>query len=153
MYALSTLIEARNNCLHNMAKLQPKYILLSLIITAFLAVQLTVDHIHLAVRHDHGGSHHQHRSETHAYHMAGDHADTIDFSHNTNDAQVVDIDHSFNSLQRKCQDNSSKDAILAVYHRPDLSLSERSGFKETLTARHCQLERTSFNPRAPPQTS
>lgn len=136
-----------------MAKFQLNYTLVSVIITAFLAVQLTVDHIHLADHHDHDGSHHQHRSETHAYHIVGDHADTIDFSHNTNDSKVVAIDHSCNLLKRKCQDNSSIDATLVVFHWPDLGLSEKAGLKETVNAKHSQLERTSVNPRAPPQTS
>ena len=153
MYASGTLIEARSNCLHNMAKFQLNYTLIAVLITAFLAVQLKVDHIHLAVHHDHGGSHHQHRSEAHAYHVTGDHADAIDFSHNKNDTKVVAIDHSCISLKRACQDNSSTDTFLAVYHWSYLGLSEKAYFKETATARYSQHERSSVNPRAPPQTS
>lgn len=127
--------------------------LIFVVISAFLAVQLTVDHIHLADHHDHGGSHHKHHSQAHNYHLADYHADAIDVSHETNDTNVVNIDLERNPLQRECQDNPSADAVSFVFQWVSSSLSVNPDFEEPVNAKYSQLDRASTNPRAPPLAS
>ena len=65
--------------------------LLLLLVTAFLSMQWTAVHIHLAEQHDHDGSHHQHQPEAHAHHLSIQSVAAIDFSHQEHHANVLDF--------------------------------------------------------------
>ena len=71
--------------------------LLAILITAFLFLQWSATHIHLAGEHDHDGQQHQHSATAHQHQLNDYHADAIDsaidlLSHaDTN--KVVELDH------------------------------------------------------------
>jgi len=67
-----------------------------MLITAFLTMQWSATHIHLAEHHDHDGSHHQHSIEAHAHQQADHHTDNIDSSHQNGDLSVVELDYEYN---------------------------------------------------------
>ncbi len=67
-------------------------ILFIFLITAFLAVQWSSAHIHLAEQHNHDGSHHQHSSKSHLHSLGNHHSNSIDTSHSTDENYVVQLD-------------------------------------------------------------
>ncbi len=67
---------------------------LFVLLTAFLAVQWTPPHAHLASPHDHSDGRHQHSAEAHAHQPVVSHADAIDSGHfQLDETQVVELDH------------------------------------------------------------
>jgi hypothetical protein len=63
------------------------------LITALLAVQVSVSHIHLAENHDHDGSHHQHNIQAH--YASSHHASTIDSIHVVDAYNVIEFDNDY----------------------------------------------------------
>lgn len=57
--------------------------LLFSLITAFLFLQWSATHIHLAGEHEHNGDQHQHVVTIHQHQLANEHADTIDAATDT----------------------------------------------------------------------
>lgn len=84
------------------------------VIAAFLAVQWSSVHIHLATHHDHDGSHHQHVSKGHLHDLGSHHADAIDVSHADNHESVVELDHECTSPSWKKFDDQPD--VLAQFH-------------------------------------
>lgn len=71
---------------------------LVLLISAFLLLQWSATHIHLAGEHNHdGGEHHQHAVTAHQHQLNNHHADTIDVANDPlahgNNHKVVELDH------------------------------------------------------------
>lgn len=68
---------------------------LHVLITAFLFLQWSSTHIHLADKHEHNGSQHQHAVNAHQHQLSNHHNDVIDvaedLSHN-NSHKVVEIE-------------------------------------------------------------
>ncbi len=142
-----------------MTKLRPTHSLLFALITAFLTMQWSVTHIHLADHHDHDGSHHQHQIESHAHHGAGHHSDghhsgshhsdTIDSAHPINDINVVELDHDCNSPNGKIK--TPTHALMASYawqsswHQPN-TFHRPTAFN----AHAAHLEQSTIQLRAPP---
>ena len=62
------------------------------VVTAFLTMQWTTAHIHLADHHEHDGSHHQHEIQAHAHQSMSHHDNVIDVSHQSSDDNVVELD-------------------------------------------------------------
>ena len=67
------------------------------LLLAFMALQWSATHIHLASEHEHGGEQHQHVATAHQHQSANYHADSIDvasndFSH-VDGNKVVDLEH------------------------------------------------------------
>lgn len=133
-----------------MTKFRLNPIFLFVLITAFLTMQWTSAHIHLAEHHDHDGDHHQHNIEVHAHHSIGHHADAIDFSHQTGDVSVVELDHDYSTPKVKKQDRPSA-AIITTAFQP-LSFSQAIRIEPPLVAntKLSHLYRSTVNPRAPP---
>lgn len=80
-----------------MTRLRNNKTLFIIIITAFLAVQWSTAHIHLAEHHDHDGSHHKHASQGHLHELASHHIDAIDVSHADSHENIVELDHESTS--------------------------------------------------------
>lgn len=76
-----------------MIKFRHNKILLLFLLTAFVTVQWTAIHIHLAEHHNHDGNHHQHNIQAHAHYTTNHHADTIDSAHAIEDYNVVDLEN------------------------------------------------------------
>ena len=87
---------------------------LILIVTAFLSVQWSSAHIHLATHHDHDGSHHQHASKVHLHDVGSHHADAIDISHADNHEDIVELDRECTSPNSKKFDDQSN--VLTQYY-------------------------------------
>lgn len=69
------------------------------LITALLSIQWSMGHIHLSEQHDHDGGLHHHSIEAHAHHP-----DQIESSHQTSDANVVELNPEYrltNSTKHK----------------------------------------------------
>jgi len=71
--------------------------LLFILITAFLFLQWSAAHIHLAGEHEHDGGQHQHVVTTHQHQFVSHHADVIDvavgtLSH-TDGSKVIQLEH------------------------------------------------------------
>ncbi len=65
--------------------------LFAFIVSAFLAVQWSSVHIHLAMAHDHGGAAHQHSSQGHSHRLSNHHSDAIDVAHADAHDNVVEL--------------------------------------------------------------
>ena len=57
--------------------------LLFILITAFLCLQWSTTHIHLASEHEHNGAQHQHAVTAHQHQLSSHHADAIDVATDT----------------------------------------------------------------------
>lgn len=55
---------------------------LAILITAFLALQWSSTHIHLAAQHDHDGAEHRHEVLSHQHQGVSHHADALDVAEN-----------------------------------------------------------------------
>lgn len=130
-------------------KFQSNYALLFMLITAFLAMQLTTTHIHLAEQHNHDGSHHQHQIEAHAHNLTDQHTDAIDFSHQTGDANVVEFDHECSSAKREKQEDPSASAFEPL----QASLPGSIKIPLIINTKLAHLDHSIVNPRAPPHSS
>lgn len=80
-----------------MTKIYQIKALLLFIVTAFLALQWSTAHIHLAEHHHHDGSHHQHASQGHLHDYGSQHFDVIDASHADSHQSIVELDHECTS--------------------------------------------------------
>ena len=126
--------------------------LLLFLVTAFLTVQWTATHIHLAEHHDHDDSHHQHDLETHAHFLTDHQTDSIDAETTTDDLSVVELDHKSNlPIAKKI---TPIIAVIASVNLPLLSFQSASFELPVFTDdKSGHLDRSTVSPRAPPQAS
>ena len=126
--------------------------LLLFLVTAFLTVQWTATHIHLADHQDHDDSHHQHDLETHAHFLTDHQTDSIDSEATTDDLSVVELDHKCNlPIAKKI---TSTIAVIASVNLPLLSFQSVSFELPVFTDdKSSHLDRSTVSPRAPPQAS
>jgi len=126
--------------------------LLIFLVTAFLTVQWTATHIHLAEHHDHDDSHHQHDLEAHTHLLTDHQPDSIDTEATTNDLSVVELDHKSNlpiakkitpAIAITASVNLKSLSFQLVSFELPLFTDDRSGY----------LDRSTVSPRAPPHTS
>lgn len=81
--------------------------LLFSLITAFLFLQWSATHIHLAGEHEHDGGQHQHTVTAHQHQLASYHADTIDVADDTlshidsNKVVELELEHVCNQYHGK----------------------------------------------------
>lgn len=127
-----------------------------ILVTAFISLQWSSTHIHLAENHVHDGAIHQHEPETHNHDLASHHPDVIDknsdFSNQHND-NVVELEPIYASSHVKVQGQFAflpgkvslvSNAIFeSIGTHQSLIIFSHSGF----------LERSSILPRAPPRYS
>ena len=126
--------------------------LLLFLVTAFLTVQWTATHIHLAEHHDHDDSHHQHNIETHAHFLTDHQTDSIDSEATTDDLSVVELDYDSNlPIAKKITPVIS---VIASANLPLLSFQSVSFELPVFTDdKSGHLDRSTVSPRAPPQAS
>jgi hypothetical protein len=126
--------------------------LLLFLVTAFLTVQWTATHIHLAEHHNHDDTHHQHNLEAHAHSLTDHHTNSIDSVENRNDFNVIELDHKSGSpISKKITPtiaviasvNLQLPSFQSVSFKLPLFVDDKSGY----------LYRSTASPRAPPQTS
>ena len=89
--------------------------LLFVLITAFLTMQWSTVHIHLAEHHNPDDSHHQHEIAFHAHYSIGHHADAIGFSHQAGSTNVVELDHKYSAPKIKVWKKLSSAAITPAF--------------------------------------
>ncbi len=123
--------------------------LLFVLITAFLTMQWTAAHIHLAEHHDHDGSHHQHGIEAHSHQLAGHHSDTIDSPLQSDDLSVVELDHEYNPANGKKKTPATA-AISSVPEQLSLFQSIDTELPVILNTKLSYLDRSTIYLRAPP---
>jgi len=85
--------------------LHPTKSLLTILITAFLLLQWSATHIHLAGEHEHDGGVHQHAATAHQHQLSSHHVDAIDvatdsLSH-SDTSKVIELDHVCTQLHGK----------------------------------------------------
>lgn len=134
-------------------KLRLNHTLLFVLITAFLTMQWSAAHIHLAEHHDHDGSHHQHSFEAHAHQLAGHHTDTIDLSHQASNFTFVEIDYKFNTVKGSHQKKPSAAAIILDLQWLIFYQLIRIELPEILNTKLSFFYRSAVNVRAPPRLS
>lgn len=123
--------------------------LLALII-AFLSAQWSISHIHLAEHHDHDGSHHQHKSEVHTHNSIENSVDAIDFAHQSNDLNIVELDREINSHKVDQPQNPFAALISSAFPRLTESLPNDTFLPDFLNTKIDYLSRSTVSPRAPP---
>ena len=123
--------------------------LLALII-AFLSAQWSISHIHLVEHHDHDGSHHQHKSEVHTHNSIDKSIGAIDFAHQSNDLNVVELDREINSHKVDQPQNPFAALISSAFPRLSVSLPHDTLLPVFLNTKIDYLSRSTVSPRAPP---
>lgn len=134
------------------------FILTFVLVTAFLAMQLTTTHAHLNDHHLNESVHHQHQINAHTHNLAGHQAESISFSHpadheHASHENTIEFDFESNLPKREKQETPS--FIVAKFDFRSLTPSTLPGIKISLTDM-AELGRPYYslhNPRAPPQTS
>lgn len=136
----------------SVTKFRLNHTLLFMLIMAFLTMQWSVAHIHLAEHHNHDGGHHQHQIETHAHHSLDHHPDSIDSSHQNADLNVVELDHQYNSSTGKNKTPTTA-AITANFWQSSFSRSVSIELPVIINTKLGFHERSTVYLRAPPQLS
>ncbi|MDT8384515.1 MAG: hypothetical protein RRB22_08875 [Gammaproteobacteria bacterium] len=136
-----------------MIKYRLNIALLFVLITAFLSMQSATAHIHLAELHDHDGSHHQHQSAAHAHQSMVDHYDAIEFSHQADHANVVDLDHECSTTAKNKYEKPSGFIVTRAHRQPVRSASVSIELPVVINTKLNYLYYSTINPRAPPRFS
>ena len=126
--------------------------LLLFLVTAFLTVQWTATHIHLAENHNHDDNHHQHDLEAHAHFLTDHHAGSIDSEEKTDHINVIELDYKSRlPIAKKIT------SIIAVIASVNLKLPsfQLVSFKLPVFVddKSGHFDRSTVSPRAPPQAS
>ena len=129
-----------------MTKVRLNYIQLLFLITAFLTIQWTTSHIHIAKQHNHDGLIHQHQVEAHEHHYIA--SDNLSFQ--VSHLNIIKFDSKYNLQNASQQQSPSSDIAVQVF----TTLSSISLLKVEIptfinTKQGYSLY-SSSNPRAPP---
>ncbi len=151
--------------------IKSNYLLLVVLVVAFLSMQWTTSHVHLATQHHHDGNHHQHALTTHAHHSASplfsvqpsnqhkQHADVIDvayptahnFSHQMHQSKTVELNTDY-SLPKKGKQKPLFDALTSPKHTDTPYVQQTNPLIHSpVLAKINYLDHSTVNPRAPPQ--
>ncbi len=136
-----------------MAKYRLNHILLFVLIAAFLSMQSVAAHIHLAEHHDHDGSHHQHHSEAHAHQSIDSHEDAIDFSHQMDHSNIVELGHEYSTVKQNKQEKHYDSIIGLAFQQPSLFKSVSIEIPIVVNTKLSYFYRSTIYLRAPPQSS
>ena len=144
-----------NNSTYIAAKFCNNKMLLLVLLTAFLSMQWSTAHIHLAEHHDHDGSHHQHAIEAHAHQSISSHDNSIDSTHQVDDHNVnlVELDHDCNRQSGEKLDNHSIALTPADFQLNIFPQKDRIELPEFNNSKHRYLDYSTIQLRAPPQLS
>ena len=126
--------------------------LLFVLITAFITMQWSTSHIHLAEQHSHQGSHHQHQVQAHAHHLSltEQHPAAIDFSHDQTHTNIIEVDHEYSFSEREKQKKSSTIIITSVFPSLQSTLSNSIKIPTRINSQLSYLTNSSLKIRAPP---
>ncbi len=140
-----------------MKKLNFNKPLLVSLITAFLFLQWSATHIHLASEHEHDSGQHQHQVTTHQHQLTSHHIDTIDIASDT--LSHAD-NHKVVALEYVCaQFHGTQGELFTVIPSTSWNVLERKISSKTVVASYQQdiyqnyHQYTSIRLRAPPITS
>lgn len=124
------------------------------LITAFILLQWSSVHIHLAAEHEHNGNQHQHAANAHQHQLLSSHADAIDvaadtFSH-TDSNKVVELEQVCTQFHGK--PGAQLAALPHAYQDlPKANLfSSSPAFPDKLVIYQAYHQYTSIQLRAPP---
>ena len=122
------------------------------LVTAFLTVQWTATHIHLAEHHNHDDNHHQHDLEAHAHFVTDHQTDIIDSEEKTDHFNIIELDHKSSlPIAKKIT------PTIAVIASVDLQFPsfQLVSFKLPVFVddKPGHFDRSTVSPRAPPQAS
>ena len=139
----------------NMTSFRLNKALFVVLITAFLAMQWSTAHIHLAKHHGHDGSHHQHNIAAHAHQLIDRHDDSIDSSHQIDNGTitVVDVDCECNSQSGKKFDEQPVTIAQTGLKLSSLSQTGSIESSEFGTSKQRYLDYSTIHLRAPPKLS
>ena len=138
----------------NSNKYHSNFVLVLLLVTAFLTMQWTAVHIHLADQHIHDKSLHQHQIETHAHDLINKTVAAIDLSHQASHSDVIDLDHDANLPKKEKQRTPTSAAVITpVFALPKTPVKATGQIAFIKSTKLRYLYRPSFNPRAPPLSS
>jgi hypothetical protein len=129
------------------------YVLLLLLVTAFLSMQWTAVHIHLAEQHDHDGTDHQHQLEAHAHNLSIQDVAVIDSSHQENHSNVLDFSYDYSVPKVEKQKTPSAVVSTHVPVTSQLFLRARIEISDLINTKSSYFSRSTDNPRAPPRLS
>ena len=138
-----------------MAKLRLNHTLLFTFIAAFLTMQWTTTHVHLAEHHDHDGGHHQHNIEVHAHYSidsddASAHANANDTFHQSNDLSVIELDHEFNAQKIEKPEKPPTSVIPSTFPQRSFTVLIATELPAIFNTKLSYLYRFTAKPRAPP---
>ena len=140
-----------------MKKLSFNKPLLFSLITAFIFLQWSATHIHLAGEHEHDSGQHQHEVTSHQHQLVSHHADVIDVASTTlahsDSHKVVELEHFCTQFHGKLGDIYSAIPFTswAVFEQKILSKSAVTHYQQNVYQSYYQY--TSIRLRAPPIVS
>lgn len=140
-----------------MKKLTFNKLLLFSLITAFILLQWSATHIHLAGEHEHDSGKHEHQVTTHQHQLVSHHADVIDVANVTlshaDSHKVVDLEHVCTQFHGKLGElyTAIPSTSWAVFKQKTLSESVVTSYHQDIYQTYHQY--TSIQLRAPPIVS
>ena len=122
--------------------------MLLLLTIAFLTMQWTSVHIHLAEHHSHDGTHREHQTKTHAHSLLAD----TDASHQANHVNPIEFEQNYRVEKHEKQKTSFDVIAVTTFPPPPLAqISNKKLIITDITLAYCCY--STLNPRAPPKTS
>ena len=140
-----------------MKKLSFNKPLLFSLITAFLLLQWSATHIHLAGEHEHDSGQHQHEVTTHQHQLVSHHADVIDVASVTlshaDSHKVVELEHVCTQFHGKLGQlyTAIPSTSWAVFKQNILSKTAVTSYQQDIYQTYHQY--ISIRLRAPPKVS
>lgn len=128
---------------------------LAFLITAFLFLQWSATHIHLAGEHQHDGDAHQHAVTAHQHQYNSHHADAIDvasdpLSHVDNN-KVVELDHACTQYHGKLGEQVALLPASTWVPVTRRGIHERVAIAQQLETYQAYHQYTALHLRAPPR--
>lgn len=125
------------------------------LITAFLTMQWSTVHIHLAENHDHDGSHHQHNVSVHAHELINLHDNLIDSNSqlDNNNIKVVELDCECKPQSGKRFNDQPAVSTLVIQHFDFFFQKEKIVTSQFKSPKHHYLDYSTVHLRAPPKQS
>lgn len=136
----------------NIKKIPSNYVVLLLLAVVFFTTQWSTIHVHLAEQHSHDGGAHQHQPEAHAHSLI-EQATTNDYLHQLSHTNIVELGSEYCFSKN---DTQKKALTFIVDTSPCLSpflLLVSSKIRGFESSKSSYLNRSTLNPRAPPQIS
>ena len=131
--------------------------LLFSLITAFIFLQWSATHIHLAAEHEHGGDQHQHTITAHQHQIASHHADAIDVAGDTlshiDSSKVVELEQVCTQFHGSMGELFAVIPITAWKSLDSQSVSNGLDISSQQDAYQSYYQYTSIRLRAPPLAS